>query len=245
MFEHNPDPARKIGALCSLFVIGGSDTPFLRRLLRYKHESVRAWAIRFLTDNLPIDTIYSRRGGPDVVLPADLLRQLAEIATADPSGLVRLVLASTLQRLPLGQRESLADARLSRSEDGADHNLPSLIWTGLIPVADADPDVLVRLALDCRLAEVQRLIARRLGEEIETNPGPVNALLEAGEQQPEGSVLRTQLVAGLTDAMTGWRKAKKPAAWDRFQEKLSKGPDPALQARVRRSQRAFRRWPRP
>ncbi len=233
MFEHNPDPARKIGALCSLFVIGGSDTPFLRRLLRYKHESVRAWAIRFLTDNLPIDTIYSRRGGPDVVLPADLLRQLAEIATADPSGLVRLVLASTLQRLPLGQRESLADALLSRSEDGADHNLPSLIWTGLIPVADADPDVLVRLALDCRLAEVQRLIARRLGEEIETNPGPVNALLEAGEQQPEGSVLRTQLVAGLTDAMTGWRKAKKPAAWDRFQEKLSKGPDPALQARVR------------
>ena len=188
VYQQNPDPSRKIRALCSLFVIGGTDLPFLRSLLRHEHESVRAWAIRLLTDAMPIDTIYSRRGGPDVELPADLRSQLADVARTDPSGLVRLVLASTMQRLPVSQRESLANALLSRSEDDADHNIPSLIWTGLIPVAEADPDALVRLTLDCRIAAVQRLIARRLGEEIETHPGPVNALLEAAVRRPEGLI---------------------------------------------------------
>ena len=36
---------------------------FLRGLLDHEHESVRAWAIRLLTDDLPIDTIFSRRVG--------------------------------------------------------------------------------------------------------------------------------------------------------------------------------------
>ena len=29
-------------------------------------------------------------------------------------------------------------------------------------------------------------------------------------------MLQTQVVAGLSDALTGWRKATKPAAWDRL-----------------------------
>ena len=62
LFDHDPDPSRKIRALCSLFVIGGTDVPFLRGLLRHEHESVRTWAIRLLTDRLPIDTIYSKTG---------------------------------------------------------------------------------------------------------------------------------------------------------------------------------------
>ena len=56
----------KLRALWSLYVIGGADEPFLRGLLDHEHESVRAWAIRLLTDDLPIDTIFSHRVGPDV-----------------------------------------------------------------------------------------------------------------------------------------------------------------------------------
>jgi len=231
LFEQDPDPARKVRALCSLAVIGGADTGFLRGLLRHEHESVRAWAIRFLTDTLPIDTIYSRRGGPDIELPGDLRSELAALARSDPSGLVRLVLASTLQRLPAGQRMPLAQALVSRSEDDADHNIPSLIWTGLIPVAEADPDALVRLAVDCRLASVLRLIARRLGEEIDRHPAPLDALLEAAAGQPQG--FQAQVVAGVSDALTGWRKATKPAAWDRLQKQLATATDPTLRQRAR------------
>ena len=41
------------------------------------------------------------------------------------------------------------------------------------------------------------------------------------------------MVAGLADALIGWRKATKPAAWDRLQRKLLTSPDPALRVRAR------------
>ncbi len=75
------------------------------------------------------------------------------MAQEDPSGLVRLTLASTLQRLPVAQRPTLAAPLLAHKEDASDHNLPLLIWYGLIPVADADPSTLGRLALGLRLAD--------------------------------------------------------------------------------------------
>ena len=201
------------------------------RLLRHDHESVRAWAIRFLTDALPIDTIYSRRGGPDVALPADLRHEFAALARNDPSALVRLVLASTLQRLPVGQRVELAEALVSRSEDNADHNIPSLIWTGLIPVAESDPDALVRLALGLPIAGRAPADRAAAGRGHRDPPGPLNALLERAASRPEE--FQAQVVAGLADALTGWRKAAKPAAWDRLSAELAASSDPALRARVR------------
>ena len=138
--HQEPDPVRKLRALWSLYVIGAADRCIpAQRLLDHEHESVRAWAIRLLTDDLPLDTVYSRRVGPDVEPPAELLAKLIAMARDDPSGLVRLVLASTLQRLPVKRRTELARALLSHAEDAADHNLPALIWTGLIPVAETDP----------------------------------------------------------------------------------------------------------
>jgi putative membrane-bound dehydrogenase-like protein len=231
LFDRDPEPSRKVRALGSLFVIDGTDVPFLRGLLRHEHESVRTWAIRLLTDRLAIDTVYSKRGGPDVELPAGLRNEFAALAKDDPSALVRLVLASTLQRLPVGDRVELAEALVSRSADSTDHNLPPLIWTGLIPVAESDPDALVRLAMACRLPNVLRLIARRLSEEIETRPEPLNALLTGAASRSEGFC--TQVAAGMGDALTGWRKAAKPAAWDRLQQKLVTSTDPKLKLQIR------------
>ncbi len=99
------------------------------------------------------------------------------MAREDKSGLVRLTLASTLQRLPVAQRPALAAPLLARKEDASDHNLPLLIWYGLIPVADADPSGLARLASGCALPETRRFIARRLAEDLDKNPGPINELL--------------------------------------------------------------------
>jgi putative membrane-bound dehydrogenase-like protein len=231
LFDNDPDPAHKIRALCSLFVVGAADPSFLRALLRHEHESVRTWALRMLTDALPIDTVYSKRGGLEIELPADLQSEFARLATSDSSGLVRLVLASTLERLPVGQRASLATALVSRSEDRNDHNIPQLIWTGLIPVADVDPDALVQVAIGCRIPNVLRLIARRLGEDVENRVGPLNALLTAAASRPAG--FQAEVASGLSDALTGWRKTVKPAAWDRLQEQLSKSSDPLLFARAR------------
>ena len=179
LFSHDTDPVRKLRALWSLFVIGDADAPFLRKLLDHEHEAVRAWAIRLLTDNLPLDSVFSTRIGPDVEPPADLLAKLASLARDDPSSFVRLVLASTLQRLPVHRRLPIARALVSHADAASDHNQPALIWTALIPVADADPAELASLAGDCQVPEVVGLIARRLAEDVESRPGPLNALLSA------------------------------------------------------------------
>jgi putative membrane-bound dehydrogenase-like protein len=231
LFESDRDPVRKVRALYSLYAIGGADPGWLRDLLRHEHEAVRVWSLRFLTDAMPLDTIDSRRGGEDVPPPDDLARRLGELARHDPSGLVRLALASTLQRLPVRQRVELARDLLSRPEDAGDHNIPSLIWTGLIPVAEADPSSLVTLASRSRQPEVSRWIARRLGEDIEARPAPIDALLDASVSA-EGPV-RAQVVLGLADALTGWRKARQPGAWKRLEPVLSSTGDTDLRERVR------------
>jgi len=93
---------------------------------------------------------------------AATLEEFVRAAKTDTSGLVRLALASTLQRLPVSQRADLAAPLLARKEDASDHNLPLLIWYGLIPVADADPAALARLAAKSELPLTRKFIARRL-----------------------------------------------------------------------------------
>ncbi len=188
--------------------------------MRDPHESVRAWAVRLLTDDLPLDTIYSQPFNIETSLPADLMTTFKGLARDDPSGLVRLVLASTLQRLPVNQRLDLARELVQRSEDAADHNLPSLIWTGLIPVAAADPVGVARLAADCRMPLVVRSISRRLGEEIDRQPAPVNLLLETATQKHKE--FQAQVLAGLADALAGRHKARQPEAWPAFRAQIAR-----------------------
>ena len=96
---------------------------------RHEHEAVRAWAIRLLTDALPLDTILSQRGGPDGELPTGPARLFVRHAREDRSGLVRLVLASTLQRLPVASGPSWRRRWSRAAEDAADHDIPLLLWT--------------------------------------------------------------------------------------------------------------------
>jgi putative membrane-bound dehydrogenase-like protein len=231
LVDQDPDPVLKLRALWSLYVIGGTDEPFLRVLLNHPHESVRAWAIRLLTDDMPIDTIFSGRVGPDVDPSDDLLSKLSGMAREDRSGLVRLVLASTLQRLPVRRRLPLARALLSRPEDSADHNLPSLIWTGLIPVAEADPEALASVASEARVPAVVALIARRLGEDLDERPAPINHLLTATSGRDVYD--RSSMVSGLEAALAGRRKARKPEAWDAFRGSLASSDDRRLREQVR------------
>jgi putative heme-binding domain-containing protein len=230
LFVSDPDPVVKIRTLCSLYTLG-ADHSWLRSLIHHSHESVRAWAIRFLTDDLPIDTVDSHRGGPDVSVGADLERELVTLAQTDASGLVRLVLASTLQRLPVSQRPRLATALVSRADDAGDHNIPAMIWTGLIPVAQDDPDALIAIADDCRIPIVIRLISRRLSEDIESRPVPLNRLLDVAVSKQEH--FRSQVFAGMADGLKGWRKARKPAGWDRLAAEIRHATDQGLRTQAR------------
>jgi len=146
-----------------------------------------------------------------------------------------IALATVLQRLPVSQRAELAKPLLSHAEDANDHNLPLMIWYGLIPMGDAAPAALARLAGECRLPLTRKFIARRLGEDIEKNPAPLNDLLKLTVTKPEA--FQADILTGLAEALRGWRKAQKPSAWDALQTKLATTPTacPATAPTSRRS----------
>jgi putative membrane-bound dehydrogenase-like protein len=216
--------AHRARALIGLSLAGRLEADDLLRQLDHPDEHVRTWAIRLLTDSWPIDAML----GP---VPFDaastaavaedsaaLMDRFVTLAGSDSSGLVRLTLASTLQRLPVSLRPRLAAALVARGEDAADHNLPLLVWYGLIPVADADPDALVDVAAACRWPTTRRLITRRLAGFVDSAPAVVDRLLlttvvDHSSGPDAGRVVDT--LAGLADGLAGWRRAPRPASWGR------------------------------
>lgn len=181
-------------------------------------EHARVRAIRELTQFWALDTLTSqphpqalpRLEGDDLAV----YRRLVELAGTDASSLVHLTLACTLQRLPWPNRAALADALLRQARHAGDRNLPALVWYGLIPLVERDPQALVQLARTSTWPDTTRWLARALAGRIEAQPGPLNALLDAAQAlAPE---LQAAVIQGLSDAFQGWRKAPKPAAWDGF-----------------------------
>ncbi len=167
-------------------------------------EHGRALAIRELTQFSPLDAIT----GPmaHYVYP-ELGFDAVKLAKEDKSSFVRLTLASTLQRLPVGKRAELAAALLAHAEDANDPFLPYLVWYGINPLAKDDPKALVALAKDCTWPKTLRWMARSLATQTEA----LNALLaQAKAGQAE------DILGGMADAFKGIRKAAKPEAWDGF-----------------------------
>src|SRR6185295_6986705 len=63
LFEKQTDAVVKLRALWSLYAIGATGEKFLGAQLHHSNEHVRTWAIRFLTDTWPLDTVMSQRPG--------------------------------------------------------------------------------------------------------------------------------------------------------------------------------------
>ncbi len=153
-----------------------------------------------------------------------LIGQLCSTGQSDRSALVRLVLASTIQRLPVALRPRLAEALTSHSEDAEDHNLPLLVWYGLIPVAEDDPLALAKLATKCTWPKTQRLIARRLAEDIDKQQSPVEELL-AFVAATDDALIQNNILSGIEDGLRGWRKAPQPANWEAVVSAISSTGD--------------------
>jgi putative membrane-bound dehydrogenase-like protein len=232
------DPSAAYRALTTLHAMHVLDHELLRQCLSHPSEHLRFWAVRLLTDAWPLDDVF---GPPHVsaeqaaaveVGCRELLPDLLSLAKHDPSGLVRLAVASTLPRLPVTLRPVLARQIVERAEDADDHNLPLLVWYGLIPVAQADPLALVRVARAARWPLTQRLIARALAEQIEESPFAVDRLLahvsETGDLAERKNVLR-----GIADGLQGWSQAPEPAAWRGVVAATAATTDKSLLALVR------------
>ena len=211
--------AEAVAGLLTMHAAGSTDAAFFRQAVGHVSPHVRSWVIRLVSERWPLDDCYgptadSRAAAEEVGRAAQSwMPTFLRLAAEDPSPAVRLTLASTLQRLPAGMRAPLAAALASHSEDADDHNLPLMIWYGLMATADEDPDSLIDVLRVAELPTTRRLIARRIGEQIESRPESVAKLLRVLAERPE-EACRRDLLQGLADALRGWRSAPKPEGWD-------------------------------
>lgn len=236
-YKHYEDSLLQLRLLLTLHAIDEADTEFLKRQLQHKDEHVRAWAIRCLTDSWPIDgplgpVKMAEQVQATVATASQQLQPLfITMAKSDDSPLVRLTLASTLQRLPNEQRAELAAALASHTSDAEDHNLPLMVWYGLIPI---EPAELVDVFQASQWPKLRQFIARRLAEELSDDAAPLNALLSKSAENASAEARRDVLI-GMQQAMRGWRDAQPPTAWAAFKQSIQgNGQDAALKLKCER-----------
>jgi len=222
------DPLVALRSLWALQACGRMDEGPRIDLLRADDEHLRVWAIRLLTDAMPI---HGRANVPPVKeISAGLRDGLTKLAAGEKSAFVRLALTSALQRLPLADRAAIAKPLLAHGEDASDHNLPLMYWYGVKDLATSHPDALVALASEGKIPLVRRYTARRLAEI--TPPSPALDNLLAGAISKD-EAFRADLLSGLSEAFKGVRKATKPTAWSAFQATFAASTDATITKQVR------------
>jgi len=222
--------------ICELNFVGRQPTPIRLRAmwglyvfnklisesyLNHPNEHIRAWLIRLMMDEQPIDTLFGPREKALPNTSPEFVQKLVQQALTDTSGLVRLTLASALQRLPVESRGELAKALAFRSEDKNDHNIPHLVWAGIIPLVELDPEKLLEVARSTEWSNLRTWIARAITERSKENPVAFAALLKlVGDQTKQAD----SLLAGIERAVLGMKGFLKPAKWDLVRSKLSMNP---------------------
>jgi putative membrane-bound dehydrogenase-like protein len=134
LFESAATSPKRLRALWALQVTGGLNGDRLASLLGHNDEYVRAWAIQFLCDVSAANAFQDASIVQQSPVESSVLGQFALMAKSDKSPVVRLYLASAVQRLPFADRWPILDALASHGEDIGDNNLPRMYWFGLEPM---------------------------------------------------------------------------------------------------------------
>lgn len=212
MFGDQKEIPGKLRALWALHVTGGLEEQFLLDLLDHKSEHIRAWAVRLLRED-------------DVEDPSPaLLEKFFILAGQGDSPLVRLHLASALQRIAPEKRWTIASALARRAEDIDDQNLPLMTWYAIEPLIDTDLRRFVSLASIAKIPLIRRHIARRAVSV--PHPGPALELLCF--QLRAAAELHRDLLTGILEGLAGRRGLPLPAAWSSAYAKLQKSRDDAV-----------------
>jgi hypothetical protein len=117
-------------------------------LLASSNELMRAWTIQLACE--------------DKNVSESLLREFARMAREDKSPVVRLYLASALQRIPVEKRGEILEGLLAHAEDATDHNLPLMYWYAAEPLAGQDVASAAKLLAKTKIPLVREFISRRM-----------------------------------------------------------------------------------
>ena len=151
MAVSHEDPTRRLRAVWALHVSGGVDDALSLRLLEDENEYVRSWAVQCALDDQECgDSVHSK---------------LAELASHDPSPVVRLYLASACQRMLAEQAWLVVERLVAHPEDAEDHNLPLMVWYAVERLVESDKQRAVALVAKCQIPKVRQFLARRIASQ--------------------------------------------------------------------------------
>lgn len=182
----------RLRALWTLHVIDALSAKELTLALNDQEPWIRAWAIQLSCEDFAI----SNRA----------LTRFVQMARDDSSAVVRLYLASALQRLPDDDAWNIAEQLVLHGEDETDHNLPKMIWFGIEPRVTKSPERALAMAGVSRLSLISRNIARRLVDADQLD------LVAAAAKTPADSQL--DVLLGVRDGLEGRYDVKAPTDWN-------------------------------
>ncbi|QEC53424.1 putative membrane-bound dehydrogenase-like protein [Anseongella ginsenosidimutans] len=194
--ENNPD--WRLRAMWTLHVTGGFTMNQLISALEDEDEYVRAWAIQLICEKKQV--------------PVKAMAKFYRMGAGDPSAVVRLYLASALQRINVFSRFTLAGELVKHAEDSSDHNLPKMIWYGIEPLMKVSPGRTLDIALKSRIPLITRYIARRA-----VDADALEALVACIGKEPP---VLTDLLKGMQNGLEGRIDLVKPAGWDQVYARL-------------------------
>ncbi len=204
----NADETRRLRGLWALHAVGGINLATIERGLKDASPYVRAWTIQLALDK-------GRTSG-------DVLEMLVELAAKDPSPVVRLYLASALQRLPLEARWRPLEGLLAHAEDATDHNLPLMYWYAAEPLAGVDADKALALALKSKVPPLLQFMVRRVSS---SGTPEAMATLVAPLAKTTDAATRRTILQGLQAGLKGRRQVAMPKAWPEAFANLSRADD--------------------
>jgi putative membrane-bound dehydrogenase-like protein len=207
----NPDETRRLRALWALHATRGLTEELGAELLDDKSEYIRAWTIQLLAE--------------DRKPPPELLTKFNAMAQHDSSPIVRLYLASVLQRLVPAERWDIYLGLLRHAEDATDHNLPLMLWFGGEPLAFSDPARALQLARGTKLPGILNFTTRRIATLGTPEATALVATTLSASAAPEQQI---EILSGLSAAIAGQRNLAAPNGWKEIEARLATSADPQV-----------------
>ena len=214
-FRHK-DVSRRLRGLWALHVSGGLDEEQIQSGLKNDSDLVRSWTVQLALED----------GTPTM----STLQRLAVLARKDESPVVRLYLASGLQRLSLEKRWDILTGLLSHARDAEDHNLPLMYWYAAEPLAGVDSSRALKLAAEGKVPLLLPFMVRRVGSEGGQQPLELLVKELAGAEAADRQL---QYLRGIQAALVGRPRVPMPKSWRGVYEKLSGSPDAEVRGRAR------------
>jgi putative membrane-bound dehydrogenase-like protein len=200
IFKQNTNADFRLRAMWALHITNNFTPNELLTALTDTDAHMRAWAIQLLCE--------------DKNPSNEAIEAFVRLAKEDPSPVVRLYLASALQRINEDAAWRIVEQLAVHGEDANDHNLPKMLWFGLEPLVKNNPNRAIILATNARIPLLAQYISRRL---VDANLPEmvISSVSKTSKNQ-------TLILEGMRDGLEGRFDLKAPKNWSPLYAKLKR-----------------------